>query len=246
MPNLRRLIVVGVITLLVGIVVMFPARVAYHWFAPPGAGVSGISGTVGRGNAADVVVAGVYLRNVEWRFKPLGIFTGKLRYGLSASPGIGTLSSNVAVSLGGDLIVDSLQGDMALGLFSAPLGMPGLQGRARLQFDKARLSGGVLIEADGRIDTSGISLPLVTQGGIGGYSVEFTTGDNEVLASIEDTDGIVDIAGSLRLGRDRRYVFQGLVAPKDSTPAQLAQQMQLFLGSPDERGRYEMRFEGQL
>lgn len=246
MPGLRRLIVVGVLTLLAGIVILFPARVAHHWFAPPGVGISGISGTVWRGKARDVVAAGIYVRDVEWRLKPLGLLTGKLRYAVSASPGIGSLSTDLAVGIGGDLSLENLTSDLSLGLFASVFGIPGLQGRAQMEFVSATLSQGTLLDAQGSIITSGIVLPLVTQGGIGGYKVEFVSGENEVVASLVDTDGIVDIAGSLRLGRDRRYVFEGLVAPKETTPQGLAQQMRTFLGSADESGRYELRFEGQL
>ena len=34
MSNWRRLLLIGVLTLIVGLIVKFPARIAYHWFAP--------------------------------------------------------------------------------------------------------------------------------------------------------------------------------------------------------------------
>jgi hypothetical protein len=44
---------------------------------------------------------------------------------------------------------------------------------------------------------------------------------------------------------DRTYQFVGQVAPIDRTPSELRDQMR-FLGSPNERGNYEVRLEGQL
>ena len=246
MPSMRRLIILGSLALVAGIIIMFPARVAYHWFAPPGVGISGITGSVWNGKARDIVVAGVYVRDLEWRFRPFSLFTGKFGYAISATPGIGSLSSNVAAGLGGTLYVTDLQSDMSLSVLAAAVGVPGLQGRAQADFAALTVSDGILVEAQGVLNASGIVVPIVTQGGIGGYKAEFTSDDSEVVASIEDTDGVVDIAGSLRLSRDRRYVFQGLVAPKETTPQRLAQQMQTFLGSADDRGRYELRLEGQL
>ena len=60
-----------------------------------------------------------------------------------------------------------------------------------------------------------------------------------------DTDGIIDLAGSLQISPDRSYQFIAQLAAKADTPASVKQQMQ-FLGSPNERGQHELRLEGQL
>ena len=65
------------------------------------------------------------------------------------------------------------------------------------------------------------------------------------MASVEDTDAVVDLAGTLEIRPDRNYQFIGLIAPKATTPARLRQQMQ-FLGTANERGQYELRLEGAL
>lgn len=65
------------------------------------------------------------------------------------------------------------------------------------------------------------------------------------MASVEDTDAIVDLAGSLSVSADRTYRFLAQVAPKSTTPEDLREQMR-FLGTPNERGQYELRLEGQL
>ncbi len=90
-----------------------------------------------------------------------------------------------------------------------------------------------------------ILLPLVSQSPIGGYRAEFFTQEDGVVASVQDTDGIVDLAGSLKLAADGAYEFRGQLAPKPETPPQLRQQLQ-FLGSANERGQYELRLEGRL
>ena len=78
----------------------------------------------------------------------------------------------------------------------------------------------------------------------------FVTPDNGTLTLVADSLGIeavrqIDEAINRLADSDQSYTFLGQVAPKPETPAKLQQQMR-FLGSPNERGQYEMRLEGQL
>ena len=45
----RGLLLAGVLAMLVALVALFPARVAYHWFAPDAVRVSGIDGSIWQG-----------------------------------------------------------------------------------------------------------------------------------------------------------------------------------------------------
>jgi hypothetical protein len=65
------------------------------------------------------------------------------------------------------------------------------------------------------------------------------------MASVEDADGVIDVAGSLHLSADRNYEFIALIAPKNNTPESIRRQMQ-FLGSANDRGQHELRLEGRL
>jgi len=65
------------------------------------------------------------------------------------------------------------------------------------------------------------------------------------MASVEGNEAVVDLAGKLQILADGSFSFQGLLSAKPETPAALRQQMQ-FLGSANERGQHELRWEGQL
>ena len=65
------------------------------------------------------------------------------------------------------------------------------------------------------------------------------------LRIVDFDDANVDLAGSLSIAADRTYEFVGRVAPKDDTPAEMREQMR-FLGTPNERGQFELRLEGRL
>ena len=101
-----RLLIVGTVTLLIGVIVMFPARVAYQWASPPGVAIAGIEGTAWNGRAQEAEVAGVYLRNIGWRVKPLAFFTGRLGLALEADTASGFVNADVALGAGGRMARD--------------------------------------------------------------------------------------------------------------------------------------------
>ncbi|MGH8222128.1 MAG: type II secretion system protein N, partial [Woeseiaceae bacterium] len=94
----KRLVAAGLATFLAGMIYMFPARIAYDWFAPPELRLTGISGSLWRGQATEGSAAGLHLRNVQWRFKALSLLTGKAAISLSSDTGSGFVNGDVSVS----------------------------------------------------------------------------------------------------------------------------------------------------
>ena len=245
MPTRRRLIVVGLLTLAAGLVILFPARVAYNWFAPPGIVISGISGSIWSGAARRVSIGDFYVGNLTWRAHPHRLLLGQLAYAIQGRPAGGFIESNFAIGFGGSIYLNDLIGSAPIQLLEKVSGIRGLRGNASVKLERLTLSDGVPIAADGTLEVSDLTLPLVAATPIGGFRAEFFTQQDGVMASVEDTDGVVDLAGSFTLTRDRNYRFLGQLAAKPETPAQVRQQM-VFLGTPNERGQYELRLEGQL
>jgi len=224
---------------------MFPARVAYEWFAPPNATMSGISGTAWSGRAAEASLSGLYLRDLSWRVKPLALFTGRVSIAIEATPAAGFLESTVTLGHSGTIELRNLQASLPLESVEQLAGMPGLRGTASAEFDRLILRDGMPVAADGVLTVSSLLVPKIFRSAIGGYRVEFFTRNSGITASVEDTDGVIDLAGSLQLAEDRTYQFIAQLAPTQSTPAILRQQMQ-FLGTANERGQYQLRLEGKL
>lgn len=240
-----RYVILGLITFVIGLVVLFPARVAYQWFAPPGVAISGIDGSVWRGRADAAMTGGLYVRNLRWRIRPLTIFTGKIGYGIEADTPSGFLKSDIALGVGGSANLTDLTASLSLDSLQQFVGMPGLNGTMNIRFDRLDLKNGLPVGADGNIEIANLRAPIVHRAPIGGFRAEFFTQETGVVGSVEDTDASIDLAGSLSISADRNYEFVGLVAPKENTPEKLREQMR-FLGTANERGQYELRLEGRL
>lgn len=239
----RGLVLVAVLTAVIALVVTFPARVAYQWASSPLLAMSGISGTVWSGKAREFSTNGVYLRDLEWRIQPFKLLTGKIAYSISGSPVSGFFESNIAIGLDGTTTLTDLSAALPLQTVERAAKVPGLRGDASLQFERVRLENGRAAAMDGSLTIANLVVPMVHRGSLGGYRAEFFTQNNGIVASVEDTDGVVDLAGSLQIKPDATYSFLGQVMPKSNTPEAVRQQMK-FLGPANERGQQEIRLEG--
>jgi general secretion pathway protein N len=239
----RGLVIVAVLTTVIALVVTFPARIAYQWFSSPLLAMSGISGSVWSGKAREFSTYGIYLRDLEWRVRPFQLLTGKIAFSISASPVAGFFESDIAISLGGTTTLTGLTAALPLQMAERAAKVPGLRGEASLQFERVQLVKGRAAVMDGTVTIADLVVPVLHRGSLGGYAAEFFTQNNGIVASVEDTDGVVDLAGSLQIRPDGTYSFLGQVVAKPNTPDAVRQQMR-FLGPANERGQQELRLEG--
>ncbi len=241
----RGLITTGVLVLVLGLIIMFPARVAIGWFAPAEVAISGIQGSVWYGSANEAAVNGIYVRNVQWRLNALRLFTGKLSYSVAATPVSGFLETDISVGFSGALTLSDLTAALPLELFAGVSGVPGLQGNVSLTFARLEIVDGLAIAADGTVQIANLKIPIIGRDSLGGYKAEFFTQNNGISASIEDTDGVLELAGSLQIRTDRSFAFIAQVIAKPETPQSIRNQLQ-FLPPANARGQQELRLEGIL
>lgn len=241
--KLKRVIVAGAIALVLGLVVMFPARAIYHWFAPDYVRISGISGSIWNGHAAEGVAAGVYFRNIDWRFKPLSLVTGRVAFDTGLELGSGFAEAEVGVGFTGRVFLNDFNASLPLAAFDRALLLNGTTGELTLQVPRAELDAGWPTALAGTIGVANLTIPNFSSTPVGSYRAEFRTTDEAIVGSVEDTGGILDLAGTVRLTPDRAYSFIGQVAATAGAPESVTRQLR-FLGSADERGLREFRFEG--
>ncbi len=241
----RGLITTGVLTLVFGVIVMFPARVAIGWFAPAEVAIAGIKGSVWRGSANEAAVNGLYMRDVEWRLNALRLFTGELSYSVEATPMSGFLESDVSIGYSGALTLSDLTAALPLDLLADVTNVPGLQGNVSLTFDRIEIVDGLATAADGTAQFADLMIPIFGRDSLGGYKAEFFTQDNGITASIEDTDGVLDIAGSVQVSADRSFEFIALVIAKPEAPQGIRQLLET-LPAANELGQRELRYAGIL
>ena len=246
-PTRKLTITIAIVLFIVSVIALFPARVAYQWFAPEIVQMSGIDGTAWSGRAAELSSHGVYLRDVKWRIRPLRLLTGALAVDIEASPPSGFVEADVAIGFGGTVRISNLAGSVPLQMLAGPLAMPGLAGDSSLQFERIVIRDGLPTEAEGTLAVASLVVPKIDRDRpvLGAYRAEFMTTESGIVASVEDTDAVFDLAGSLSISADRSFLFLGQIAATGQSPEKLRSQLR-FLGSPNDRGQHEIRFEGSI
>lgn len=239
----RGLLMLTVLTVVVALIITFPARIAYRWMSPPLVQLSGIHGTVWNGGAREFATHGVYLRDLTWRMRPLQLFTGKASFDVTGSPAAGFFESELAIGLGNTVTLTNLSAAVPMQMFEEAANIAGLRGNASLQFERFELTAGRATAMNGIVDVADLVVPMLSSAPLGGYRAEFFTQDTGIVASIEDRDGVVDLAGSLQLNPDKSFAFLGQVIQKPNTPKSLANQLRYV--PANDRGQHELRYEGQ-
>ena len=245
MKNRKRLIIAGIATFVIGLIITFPARVAYQWFAPGDLKLSGINGSIWRGNAAQGTAGGIYLADVNWSFRPIGLLGGKLEFATSSKLASGFLDANVAVGIGGSLTLSDVAGALALDTLAGVIPLSGIEGDVSVQFEELVVENGMPVEATGTLNIANLVSRYLSPTRLGDYKAEFQTQDDGILGSIKSIRGVLELAGTIKLSRDRTYQLTGKVAATSAAPINIAQQLRL-LGSPDAEGMRDFRIEGQL
>lgn len=241
----RVLVAVGLAALLAGLVAMFPARVAYQWFAPPQLSLSGISGSVWSGTAAQGSVAGLFVSDVTWSFRPLALFRLALGYDIAARLPGGFIESDVDVGPGGEVRFSDLAATLPLASLQSAFRLEGIDAELALQFDNVVLEDGFPSELDGSVGLSKLVLRALSPAALGDYRADLQTNDGTITGTVEDVSGVLDLSGNMSLDGNRAYSLIGHVAANAGAPASVTEQLR-FLGSPDQQGRREFRFEGSL
>lgn len=245
MRNVKRLILAGIVTFIAGLIITFPARVAYQWFAPAELKLSGIDGSIWRGSAAQGYAGSVYLTNIKWSFQPLALLSGRLGFATSSNPASGFLDADIAIGPSGSLTMSEVAGTISLVALADTFPLNGIEGDVSLQFDRLVVDNGIPIEVAGTIRIANFVSRYLSPSPLGDFRAEFQTAESGILGTVEALSGMLDVAGTIRMSEDRSYEVVGQVAAKPGAPAGVRQQLQ-YLGTPDARGLREFRLEGRF
>ena len=242
---MKRLVIPGILIFLGVLIATFPASVAYKWFAPADLRLNGITGSIWNGSATEGYAGGAYVQNINWQFKPTSLLSGRIGFRTQSNPASGTLTADVAIGSGGDLLLSGLSGNLPLDLLHPAMQQSGIRGDNALAFETVVLKNGIPVTAEGSVTVSDFFVPDMSAARIGDFRAEFQTNDNVVVGSVEDVSGVLDVAATISVQPDGSYSFVGQVAATPTTPPSIVNQLR-FLGSANERGQHEFRFEGQL
>lgn len=236
---------VAVLVFLFGLIANFPARLAHAWFAPENVQLVRPVGTLWSGQADQLVLQGFGIEAPEWRTAFWPMLAGRLAVALSAKPGGGLLSGNISVSRRDAVHIDSVRASVPIQAFHGLIPLVGVSGTINVSIDELSIGEGTISAVRGNVLISDLRSAAISADNLGSYLIEIQSSDAGVVASVEDREAVLDIAGSIRLSPSLEYQFVGQVAETARTPQAVRSQLAV-LGGPNERGQRAFRFEGAL
>lgn len=235
----------AVLVFVFGLVANFPARLAYSWFGPADVQLVQPQGSVWSGDARQVIINGTGFDALSWNLAFWPLLRGHLSLTLAAKPGGGSLSAESDIGFDGSLRLTELRASIPIEALQGLIPLVGISGTINMTIDEFAVSRGVVQSIKGAVMITGLRSRVVSNGSLGDYLVEIQSSDGSIIASVEDRDGVLDVAGTVTVSSAMDYQFLGQIAETANTPPDVSEKLAV-LGSPNERGQRTFRFEGSL
>jgi general secretion pathway protein N len=227
----------------VGIVTLPASLVAPR--LPPEVRLDGVRGSIWNGSAARFAYDGVPLGRLDWRARPLELFSGRLAYAIDLAHPEGFVRGRVSTALGGTLRADDVELELPLTTLSPETRDRAWRGRLAGVVPLARIEGGWPVAVQGAFTMSDLR-PPGADFGVGTYALDFDPGASNadrLVGRVRDVDAPLDVRAQLVVNRDRSYLLEGEVTPKAGAPPAIANSV-AFLGVPDALGRRTFTITG--
>jgi hypothetical protein len=240
----RLLAIVGVLVFLGVAVYTLPAGLLASRL-PPAISLGGVSGTLWRGQATGVRAGTVDLGTVSWSGSPWTALRGRLAYDVTATSAEGELQGHVEATFGGQLKVESLTVRWPLAPSGTVATSAGWRGLMKGRIDSLESDRSWPTSLVALFDIEGLRAPG-SEAVLGNYQIEFderSVTPDELSGRVRDVSGPMQVRASLALRRDRTYLVQGEVTPRDGAPQNVLDTL-AFLGPPDSLGRRPFTVSG--
>lgn len=249
-----RLLLLGVVTYLLFLLMLFPAATAWSWFAPKGVPLQlqGISGSIWQGKAAQSLWNRQPLGSLSWDLQLLPLFLGSLGVDFSLQTAQGVLEGDADIGLGSGVIqLSDFTGQLPVSelmRFVPPMPIPvAVNGTVTLDIQQLELNpASNTVHATGRINWHSAEVLSPQAFKMGNLQADISTDEKGVLAAqLKDLGGPLQLDALFTLNADRSYALSGSVAAAREAEASLTQALG-WLGKVDGSGKHRLNLNGKL
>ncbi len=242
------LIAAGVAAFLVFLIAFLPASVLLR-FLPSEVSLSGLQGTVWRGEAKAVAVRGQPIGALRWSSRPWRLLLLQLDYAVRYLPEGGQVDMDVSLHGARRLEISNARGSLPIMALDGLLGPPGWKAMAELDVSRLVLVDGFPEIAAGSLVLRDLTAPRASGVNIGDFELilgEGSVGSESIAGRLRDLGGgPMQVRATLELKPDRSYLLSGEVAAGPEAGA-VVQRTLRFLGPADSLGRRPFTVEGTL
>ncbi|MEO0998901.1 MAG: type II secretion system protein N [Pseudomonadota bacterium] len=242
MPSLKIVIPIVLVALVAGLVARFPASTALELAGVPGIDPETVSGTVWSGSLRSLDVAGKTIAPVAWQLQPAALLGGELRGDLSARAGSSVLTTALSISGAERVVVSGLTIDAELADFPEWSTVGPVGGRLIADVASATIENALPVAVTGEAALEGLTYTFDRSYQLGDYALECR---EPVVCDVRDTAGPLELAATLTVGADRRFVLDGRLRARPDAPVELSRLVRA-LGRTDAEGYYIVNLTGTI
>jgi general secretion pathway protein N len=251
MKLLRRLFLLLLLLAAIGGVIAWtlPADIALRWFKPALGPVqlSGVSGTVWQGRAAQAAAFGTALGALDWTVEKTPLLLRRVVTHARLSGGAIDADADLARDSDGSLLVQNLAFQFPAELAAPALDIPALQlhGRIEGRVDEARLAAGWVSGARGTARWREAAVSGQAEARLGELIADFSSQPDGSIAGTVRDDGSsnLEVAGQFSVQTGQFNATARLTARNGDL--QVAEALR-FIGEPQADGSSLLKIHGQL
>lgn len=253
MAEHKKLVVLGVASLLVFLLSQMPASILFLALSPLNVQGFGVNGTVWNGSATIVNVGRQQIRNTEWDLAVGSLLLGRLGGDFKSEWGDGFAAGNGSLSVGGTIRLSELSAGVNAKMASSLFSLPAANGIVTVDIQQLVVANNWPQTLTGIAEVSGLystalmgpsaatmALDLEIE-----FDSETETAEGTITGRIKDTGGPVELNGTLTLTQPGNYDVNVIVKARPGAPAALQDNLK-FIGTPDASGSRTFNLQGSI
>jgi len=250
--NERRLLFgAGLACFVVFAATFIPATVITTLLPANGMRIGGVSGTLWKGEARLVEIAGFRVDRTQWELHQLALLLGRLQGTVEAEWSRGFAQGDMGLGLTGAIRVRDFTATGPVVQLTRLMNLPRSGGDLEVQIDALDVTEGWPDLATGTVKVRNLPLALVGVGAgtTGSYQVSFAPDtipdDGRITGELTDLDGPLAISGSIVFSPPANYEITARIKARPDAPRDLANGLAL-LGPEDETGNRQFTMSGSF
>lgn len=255
-PQARRrsrrpaaLISLGLLGVAVFVIATLPASLVVSRFERFGLQADAVGGTIWSGRAQGLTARGALIGDAQWSLRPLALLRGALAGHAQLVQGDGHVEADFVRSWSGRLDLAHARADFPLGGLAAlrlPVGRD-WHGRVVADLPRVVVENNWPVSAAGTVQLRELVAPPPRNAALGSFRMAFEQAatSSGLRALVTQTEGPLQLDGTLELGANRSFLLDGRLAPRGVPSRELAALLQA-LGPPEADGRRPFSVSGTL
>ncbi len=240
--------IAGSVLLITGLLITAPADIMLQFTSGiAGLNLQGVRGNFLSGDIQQLSYRGLRLQQLSWTITPTSLLTGKLGSDIIITDPVFTGELSVEQNLNSTVFLSEINGTQSvsdLASYWQMLKFISPQGELDWQKVSLSLDEKQFYDAEGDINWNQAALSYSNKNiSLGTINIKLDTEENNLLLHISDQDSVLELQGTVRLGRDMKYQLK--IDMSENLPADIKSAVQM-IARPNGKGRLVLSSTGQL